>query len=584
MNKFYKATIELIKSYKWDSIFFYYLRFVFFIIIIPVIFLNIALYSNYKNSLISKKELAQNQTVSKAANFMGNIFDTVDKFSSMLMVKDDLYILLSKDKYSGKQITYSASSIQEVISNFNLAFDYIHSVYLYSPENDYTFSNVYSSYVDDFYDKGWYEYHKQTGETDFVISSGTKGDQDKPDIISFCYGINIRANEIVLMVINVDLEALEASLYMNILEENEKFALVINNRLLYKNDAHLFSASGGSFAETKNNNLSSETIASTVMDNRGIELFVSYPPNEYKNQFNQIRITIALYLITTIILAVLTALFASFKFYRSIMILFAQLNTSADEDDKIKTQKYNELVYLCDNMLSTINNHKRLEAELVEKMEKLKKSQSVALQTQISPHFLFNTLNLINGYILDICRGDNDASHLITLLSDIIYIILNTKEHIVPVYQEIEYVKKYVQIESIKHANSFDVIWDIDDDTLQLATVKFVLQPIIENAIFHGIKPLTGTRGVIKISAKTEKKLLVFSVSNNGVPFADEKLREVLNMLELDTIQESKHIGISNVNQRIKLLYGNQYGVGIHTDNNETTVRITMLASNPGVL
>ena len=106
--------------------------------------------------------------------------------------------------------------------------------------------------------------------------------------------------------------------------------------------------------------------------------------------------------------------------------------------------------------------------------------------------------------------------------------------------------------------------------------MKFVLQPIIENAIEHGIKKITGKKGIIKICSSIINNKLVLSVSDNGPKIPDNKLSELEQRLESDEIQETKHIGLSNVNQRIKLIFGNEYGINIFSDDYETIIDIVM--------
>ena len=131
------------------------------------------------------------------------------------------------------------------------------------------------------------------------------------------------------------------------------------------------------------------------------------------------------------------------------------------------------------------------------------------------------------------------------------------------------------EIENIKHANSIDFIFDIDDNIYEYYTLKMILQPIIENAITHGVKLLRNENGIITISAKTENSNIVFAVTNNGPTIPPQRLIEIQqSLICVDDIPENNHIGLRNVNQRIKLIFGNDYGCSITSADNVTTVKI----------
>ena len=282
------------------------------------------------------------------------------------------------------------------------------------------------------------------------------------------------------------------------------------------------------------------------------------------------------YFVVTVLLVILFSLVVAFSFYRSIVNIVIKTSSISEDTGVNMSSENNELMYLSDTLLNTVKNHQQIESELVEKITKLKKVQSIALQTQINPHFLFNSLNLVNGFILEECRGESKAATMLSNISDILYIALNTKEYIVTVETEVEYAKKYLEIEQIKYPEKFVVKYDISPETLDCKTVKFVLQPIIENAIEHGIKRLGDKPGVIRVTSAVMNNRLVLSVSDNGPKISDEKLAELEKRLESEEIQETKHIGLSNVNQRIKLIFGEEYGVSIFSDTYETVVDIVM--------
>lgn len=217
----------------------------------------------------------------------------------------------------------------------------------------------------------------------------------------------------------------------------------------------------------------------------------------------------------------------------------------------------------------------QIENELAQKLELLKSAQATALYTQINPHFLFNTLQLINTIQMSTYKQETEISRIITLLADILSVILDNETYFVPLRTEIEYLKKYAEILSIRYSNMFTISYDIEEEALDLSVVKFSLQPILENSIQHGILPLR-KNGSIKISAFTQEQKLFIKVYDNGSQIPEEKLNTLHKLLVNGKMPSKNSIGLLNVHQRIRLLFGDEYGCWIHSDKQGTTVTLTM--------
>ena len=126
--------------------------------------------------------------------------------------------------------------------------------------------------------------------------------------------------------------------------------------------------------------------------------------------------------------------------------------------------------------------------------------------------------------------------------------------------------------------NNFIVNWDVNSDTLQLHSVKLILQPLVENAIKHGIKPLMNSKekGSIDISIQKKSDTVEFTIKNDGPPVAQSMLAKLQQSLNNGDFPTNKNIGLKNVNKRIQLIYGKKYGCMISNDGRKTTVRITI--------
>ena len=183
--------------------------------------------------------------------------------------------------------------------------------------------------------------------------------------------------------------------------------------------------------------------------------------SEYRNSQTHTTYNILIFLVISaflsILLTVILAFATSMYSYRSIATILSQI-----DDTNCSREDFNEINYITNNIISITDSNAKIEQELASKISLLNKSRTIALQTQINPHFLFNTLNMVNLTILRITKSDNDATIIISLLSDLLHYSLDTDRNIISLGEEIEYSKKYLEIERIKYSNMLQVSWDIE--------------------------------------------------------------------------------------------------------------------------
>lgn len=580
MNKFLKDSVTLIKNYKWNSMFFRYFKALIFVIIIPaIIFIAITFYSFLS---ATKEEISQAQRFDliKSITQFDKAYDTINNISDEILNSSLTYQLIASDT---DEINFS-----KIYSDFLISekqnYPYINSISIYNSKTGYVTSTYGSSYLNDFRDVSWLTPYNG-GYADFSITASPKNIADSPQF-NVCHNLLINGKSEGIIIFTLDGDVLCEQMYTG--DKNQQEAVLIfddKDTLLYTSNKNAYSIAQNEISEMlKNTTYKEESTLKNAdflynaiaSENHQFKLVSALSDTVYNKNFSKISYITVIYFLITLILVIIFSLIVAFSFYRSIVDIVLKTSAISTDIGINIEEENNELMYLSDTLFNTIKNHQQIENELVEKVSKLKKVQSIALQTQINPHFLFNTLNLVNGFILEECRGESQAATMLSNLSDILYIALNTKEYIVSVENEIEYAKKYLAIEQTKYPSKFLVKYEIDPETLDCKTVKFVLQPIIENAIEHGIKKITGKKGIIKICSSIINNKLVLSVSDNGPKIPDNKLSELEQRLESDEIQETKHIGLSNVNQRIKLIFGNEYGINIFSDDYETIIDIVM--------
>jgi two-component system, sensor histidine kinase YesM len=222
-----------------------------------------------------------------------------------------------------------------------------------------------------------------------------------------------------------------------------------------------------------------------------------------------------------------------------------------------------------------LNNRIRNLMEAVKLNESLKKETDLlALQAQINPHFLYNTLSSVQWMAL--MNKDSKTAEMVGSLSDFLRFSLNKGEEFCPVSQEIAHVENYVTIQKIRYPDKFDVKISVPPELLNKEILKLLLQPLIENAMLHGILKKKG-EGEISVVAESNEKQMKFTVTDNGVGMSEAKLMRLQEQLtfEQDSIKQTvikkESYGLRNVHKRLVLHYGNQAGLTITSKEGEGT-------------
>jgi two-component system, sensor histidine kinase YesM len=230
------------------------------------------------------------------------------------------------------------------------------------------------------------------------------------------------------------------------------------------------------------------------------------------------------------------------------------------------SQSFNQLVQKINILLASIKSIeiKKREAELE------------ALKSQINPHFLYNTLESIR--MMAVIDDKMEIASAAEALANLFRYNIKHKKDIVNVKDELQHAKNYIHLQKIRYEDKFDFCLDIDDEVLSYKTLKFTLQPIIENAIYHGIEKKKG-KGIIKISAHKIGGNLVFEIRDDGVGIPQDKLMEFKEYLKGYGGDDTKSIGLKNVNERVMLYFGRNYGLFIESTYGEgTSVRLVIPA------
>ncbi len=214
--------------------------------------------------------------------------------------------------------------------------------------------------------------------------------------------------------------------------------------------------------------------------------------------------------------------------------------------------------------------------DIVAQHESKRKSEFDTLQSQINPHFLYNTLDIIVWMIEN--EQKQEAVKIVTALARFFRISLSKGKSIIPVGDELEHVRNYLTIQQKRFKNKFTYRIQAADEVLNLASLKLMLQPLVENAIYHGMEFMDGD-GEILVKAELKDGGLCFTIADNGLGMTEKQVEGLLTGETKSSSGKGSGIGVKNVNERIRLYFGEGYGLTILSEPDEgTAIKIRLPA------
>ena len=228
-----------------------------------------------------------------------------------------------------------------------------------------------------------------------------------------------------------------------------------------------------------------------------------------------------------------------------------------------------EIRHLGTSIRNMTTQIRHLMDDIVAEHESKRKNEFDVLQSQINPHFLYNTLDIIVWMIEN--EKQADAVKVVTALARFFRISLSRGKSIIPVRDELEHVRNYLMIQHMRFKNRFTYEIEADEDVMELASVKLILQPLVENAVYHGMEFMDGD-GEIRIRVYRDGEDLYMKVSDNGLGMTKEQVKGMFTDKPHVKSGSGSGIGVRNVNERIRLYFGQEYGLSIESELDEGTV------------
>lgn len=311
-------------------------------------------------------------------------------------------------------------------------------------------------------------------------------------------------------------------------------------------------------------------LGSQKIDDLGLTAIIMVPKAEITSNFILTKYSFIIFI--TILLALIISFYAAATITRPFDDLIEHIKNAKDRDFKAKMPHYkyyelNQVSLTFNNMLDEIEN---LFNEVYKKQLLLKETELKALQAQINPHFIFNVLETISWEAK--MSGNENITVMVHSLGELLRSNFTFSNHEkIQINEELKYVNFYLDLQNIRFGDKIQVQINIEnDEILGLFIPKLSLQTIVENAVIHGLENKVG-KGNLTITMSLKDNMVCLIVSDNGVGFDTKRLNQ--HLINRTDFKENgrEHIGLTNINHRIKLFYGENYGVTVDSRINEGT-------------
>jgi len=250
---------------------------------------------------------------------------------------------------------------------------------------------------------------------------------------------------------------------------------------------------------------------------------------------------------------------------RPVRVLYDAMQKVSDGDFAVRAEihSHDEIEVLADGFNSMTENMQSMIHKIKEDQQKMRRLDLRLLQEQINPHFLYNTLDTIVWLIED--GKADEAVNMVVILSDFFRLVLSRGKEVISLRDEERHIRSYLKIQEMRYHDILEYEIEIAPELYECKILKLTLQPLVENALYHGIK-YKREKGCIRVSGRQEGDILRLTVTDNGVGMEEEELKLLRKELERPCNETEKGFGLANVNERIRMYFGAEYGMQIQSE------------------
>ena len=352
----------------------------------------------------------------------------------------------------------------------------------------------------------------------------------------------------------------------------------INRGLFRENTDIVCTSEDGVYKKMRSEDGNKQTVIISTIAYTGWKMVGVVRQDARTDSLEQFRIYMVVIVIMLIMMLLLVNRIVSKKISSPILKLDASVRAyEAGEKPDIYIGGSYEIRHLGNSIQSSYEEIERLMKEIMEEQNERRKSELAALQSQINPHFLYNTLESITWMIES---GKNqDAVFMISELAKLFRISLSRGKTIISIKDELQHCRNYMNIQKYRYKERFETEYDISEEIYSFCTVKLILQPILENAIYYGVGDMDKDEDPrIVVRGWKQEQDIYIAVSDNGIGMRHEDVENILTGNQ-KAIKHGSGVGLINVHTRIRLMFGKKYGLIVESEPDEgTTVTIHLPA------
>lgn len=502
-----------------------------------------------------KEQIGLEQVLEQSVNSIDNRIQIYTNLINYLTYSSDLREIMEKESSSDYEAYLAYTEIADPMFTMpQLYHEEIRSITLYAENIQVEHGNTLAP-LSVAQNQTWYSKINEKGTVQWLVKQGNK--KEILAVRKFYRQDSIQAMLVLTLDYNRVLEP-----FADLLTEN-RGGLILDEQGNVVYSGYRMDAPYKPDKETSLNYLKEHyvCIEKKIEDTKWN--FCLYQPKE---ELEKSVWTLLLGNIPVLLLCLLLILLLGYFFSRKMVERLEQLTENMNQINlglrkvTVVSQSKDEIGVLVRTFTRMMDEINKLISQVYEAKIKLQKTEMKALQAQINPHFLYNSLSIINWKALE---ADNEEISRITLALTTYYrTSLNKGETMTIAANEIRNIDAYLQIQLIMHDNSFQVIKEIQEDALSYSVPKLILQPLVENAIEHGLDVSEKEEKWLKISVCKEKDALIMAVEDNGMGMSEEQAKSIITY-------RSKGYGVRNVNDRITLLYGEEYHLRVKSRQGE---------------
>lgn len=558
--------------------------------VVPLFLFSYIAYNHYINLSNSQITETSSKIMEQAVQETDSVFGSMQHILELVQYTspNEETILQELGKFADPNSEHSDQDIYEankkmkyIFQNFVFSTENINGIFIFTPSK-VVLGQGYGNGVDvrsDYDPAGedWYEktlelegkiYVDGVKERDYLLN-------DTPSIsFSMCVYDVYSRDFLGVLYINCSQEIFSLDT-VNVLPEATEFVIKRENEILYKSNPFDWENSSETNKESHkieyNQEIAGEGVTLTaVFDKAGLAA-------DFRVTLSLMLFALVVFLILFIVLAYFLARYLTepITALSHIMAHPREKNRAVESPYMNRTDEIGTLYNQYQTMLEE-NNH-YIKSEYENKMI-LMDTQMKALESQINAHFLYNTLEAINS-LAEIEEAE-DISVMALALGDMFRYSIKTKGALVTLEKELAHVKNFVAIQQIRFDNGFRFEMDVPEELYSCRILKLILQPLVENALYHGLLHCNAGSSIY-LSARKENKIIYFTVKDDGVGMASETLEQLQKLLEEKpkfgelSQHANESIGLKNINARIRLYYGEDYGLSVKSEQGcGTTVQI----------